>query len=40
MTGKNKFTLPNYIIPFKNPDKEFQEEATSDFYLCHIVVEL
>ena len=30
MTGKNKFTLPNYIIPFKNPDKEFQESATDD----------
>ena len=30
MTGKNKNTLPNHIKPFKNPDKEFQEEATSD----------
>ena len=30
MTGKNKFTLPNHIIPFKNPDKEFQESATDD----------
>ena len=30
MTGKNKYTLPNHIIPFKNPDKCFQEEATSD----------
>ena len=27
MTGKNKYTLPNHIIPFKNPDKEFQEEG-------------
>ena len=30
MTGKNKYTLPNHIIPFKNPDKEFQESATDD----------
>jgi len=28
--------LPNQIIPFKNPDKEFQEEPTSDlFFLPH-----
>ena len=37
MTGKNKYTLPNHIIPFKNPDKCFQEEATSDFFSCRIV---
>ena len=30
MTGKNKYTLPNHIIPFKNPDKEFQESVTED----------
>ena len=30
MTGKNKYTLPNHIIPFKNPDKSFQESATDD----------
>ena len=30
MTSKNKFCLPNHIIPFKNPDKEFQEEASND----------
>ena len=30
MTGKNKYTLPNHIIPFTNPDKCFQEESTSD----------
>ena len=30
MTGKNNYTLPNHIIPFKNPDKEFQESATDD----------
>ena len=30
MTGKNKYTLANHIIPFKNPNKKFQEEATSD----------
>ena len=27
---KNKFCLPNHIIPFKNPDKLFQEEASDD----------
>ena len=28
--------LPDYIIPFKNPDKEFQEEATDDlFFMPH-----
>ena len=32
MVNKNKFTLPNHIMPFKNPDKSFQEEATSDFF--------
>ena len=30
MKKSNKFTLPNHIIPFKNPDKEFQEEPTND----------
>ena len=36
MTGKNKYTLPNHIIPFKNPDKCFQQEATSDlFFMPH-----
>ncbi len=30
MKKKNKFVLPNHIIPFKNPDKEFQEEPTND----------
>jgi len=22
--------VPNFIVPFKNPDKLFQEEATAD----------
>ena len=31
-----KFTLPNHIIPFKNPDKEFQEEPNEDmFFMPH-----
>ena len=30
MSSKNKFTLPNEIVPFKNPDKEFQELPTDD----------
>ena len=30
------FQLPNHIIPFKNPDKEFQELPTSDlFFMPH-----
>ena len=33
---KNKFCLPNHIIPFKNPDKEFQELPTNDlFFIPH-----
>jgi len=36
MKKSNKFSLPNHIIPFKNPDKEFQEEPTSDlFFIPH-----
>ena len=34
-----KFTLLNHIIPVKNADKEFQEEATEDLFLCHTVAE-
>jgi len=25
--------MPNYIIPFQNPDKEFQEEPSSDLFM-------
>ena len=36
MKKSDKFSLPNHIIPFKNPDKEFQEEPTSDlFFIPH-----
>ena len=35
MTGKNKYTLPNHIIPFKNPDKKFQESATDLLFMPH-----
>ena len=28
--NKNNLKLPNHGIPFRNPDKEFQESATAD----------
>ena len=28
--SKNKISLPNQVIPFQNPDKLFQQEATGD----------
>ena len=33
MKTSDKFNLPNFIIPFKNPDKEFQEEPTNDIFM-------
>ena len=33
MKTSDAFNLPNFIIPFKNPDKEFQEEPTSDLFM-------
>ena len=31
-----KYKAPNFIVPFKNPDKEFQEIATEDlFFMPH-----
>ena len=33
MKTSDKFNLPNFIIPFKNPDKEFQEEPTNDLFM-------
>ena len=33
INSNKKFILPNHIIPFKNPDKEFQEEPTNDLFM-------
>ena len=30
---EEKFIAPNFIIPFKNPDKEFQEKPSSDLMM-------
>ena len=33
---KKNFQAPNVIIPFKNPDKAFQQQPTEDlFFLPH-----